>query len=300
MALDTSQFVLPRDVALRVAQKTQDTSAIAQLSNAEPMIFNDSENLVFNGQAEAEVVGEGQAKSAYNQTLTTVPGQRVKLQTTLRLTDEVQYADQDNRLGIEQAVIDDQARALGRALDYVVFHAINPMGGAALSGRTALTSSAVQVNEVSDAQKSLDNLESAVNETWTVNGLALSRHYANALRAYRNTLGQRLYDIPLNLQPGSVDGVPCAVSNTVSGAPIINSGVDAIIGDWNQIRWGIVRNITSQILTAGDPDGQGDLARNNQIAIRTEAMFGYAVIDPTAFAVLKGKTTSGSSSSSSK
>lgn len=287
--LTTAQLTLPKDVELQVANKVKDTSAIAGLSPSNPMIFNDSDNLVFNGAAEAEVVGEAQQKSSYDQPITTVPGQRVKLQTTLRLSSEVQWADEDNQLGIIQAVIADQATALGRALDTVVFHAVNPKGGAALTGRTALTADAVKVNAAADAQKSLDALEAAVNETWTVNGIALSRPYANELRSLRNSLGQRLYDIPLNLQPGTVDGVPSVVSNTVSGPSTVTSNAEAILGDWNQIRWGIVRGITSQILTAGDPDGQGDLARYNQIAIRTEAVFGYAVIDPTAFAILVGK-----------
>ena len=64
----------------------------------------------------------------------------------------------------------------------------------------------------------------------------------------------------------------------------------AVAGDFSLIRWGMVRDITAEVIEYGDPDGTGvDLKQYNQVAYRTEAVLAYSVIDPHAFAVLKAK-----------
>ena len=37
----------------------------------------------------------------------------------------------------------------------------------------------------------------------------------------------------------------------------------------------------------GDPDGNGDLQRNNQVAFRAEVVYGWGIADLEAFAVIK-------------
>ena len=70
------------------------------------------------------------------------------------------------------------------------------------------------------------------------------------------------------------------MSNTVSGRP--ESATDlrtrAIVGDFNSgIRWGVQRDIPVELIEHGDPDGQGDLKRKNQIALRLEIVYGWYV-----------------------
>ena len=102
-------------------------------------------------------------------------------------------------------------------------------------------------------------------------------------------------EIPLNLQVGTLDGIKAATSATVNGAKAKTpTNVLAIMGDFSLIKWGMVRDITSEIIPYGDPDQTGvDLKAHNQIAYRTEAMFSYAVVDSKAFAVLKTSTEEG-------
>ena len=65
--------------------------------------------------------------------------------------------------------------------------------------------------------------------------------------------------------------------------------MEAILGDWGLIKWGMVRDMWSEVIEYGDPDGTGvDLKNVNQVAYRTEAVLAYAVLDPKGFAVLKG------------
>lgn len=293
MALTTKKIILPEDVAVGIVNKASDTSTIAALSPSTPMLFRDQEYMVFNPTAEAEVVEEGAQKGSYEASTSPVTAKRVKLQTTTRVTSELEWADEDNRTQIIEAIVADQAAAFARALDYVIYHAINPKSGEALGdGYTALSGTATQVTSTGDAVEDIDAIVDAIAATYDVNGIALSKTFAASLRKVRvPSTGQRLYpEIPLNLKPGTVEGVTAATSGTVSGALAkAATKVLAFAGDFSVIKWGLVRDMTAQVIPYGDPDGSGDLQRTNQIAYRTEGVYGYAVLDPKALACLKAK-----------
>lgn len=291
MALTTAKITLPTDVAVGIVNKASDTSTIAALSPSTPMLFRNQDYMVFNPTAEAEVVEEGAQKGSYEVFASPVTAKRVKLQTTTRVTSELEWADEDNRTQIIEAIVADQAAAFARALDYVIYHAINPKSGEALGdGYTALSGTATQVTSAGDAVEDMDALVDAIAATYDVNGIALSKIFAASLRKVRvPSTGLRLFpEIPLNLQPGTVDGVKAATSGTVSGALAkVATKVLAFAGDFSVIKWGLVRDMTAQVIPYGDPDGSGDLQRTNQIAYRTEGVYGYAVLDPKAIACLK-------------
>lgn len=292
MALSTSSIVLPRDVLGTVVGKIQDESVIAKLSTPTPSIFADQSHLYFTPSAEAEVVGEGVAKTAYDQTIAPVAGKLVKVQTTTRVSQELKWADDDNKLEIVEKITEDQAKAIGRALDYVGIHAINPKTGSALTGYDHITDTGhVAVTAQATAHESLDALVSALNSDYVINGLALSPAFANSMRTERNSLAQRVFpDVPMNLQVGNVDGVAAATSSTVNGKLATTAtGVLAILGNFDLFRWGMVRDPQVEVIEFGDPDGAGDLKRYNQLAYRTEACFVYAILDPAAFAVLSAE-----------
>ncbi len=291
MTMDTTKIKLPVSVATEITKKAKDTSTIAALSPAEPQLFLDKDYMVFNGSSEAEVVAEGAQKSSYDETLTTVVGKRFKVQTTTRVTSELKWADEDNQLEIIQNIQADQAKALGRVLDYVIYHAFNPKPKTTLDGFTALSTSAVQVTASGDDVENIDALAEAVSDEYDINGIAMSKTWAARLRKLRvPATGMRLYpEIPISLQVGNLDGIPAATSGTVNGRLITqDTKVLAFLGDFSLIKWGMVRDIWSEIIAYGDPDQTGkDLKAYNQIAYRTEAVYSYAILDPKGIAVLK-------------
>lgn len=292
MALTTAKITLPTDVAVGIVNKASDASTIAALSPSTPMLFRDQEYMVFNPTAEAEVVEEGAQKGSYEVSTSPVTAKRVKLQTTTRVTSELEWADEDNRTQIIESIVADQAAAFARALDYVVYHAINPKDGTALSGYTALSGTATQVTSTGDAVEDIDAIVDAIAATYDVNGIALSKTFAAQLRKVRvPSTGLRLYpEIPMNLQTGTIEGIKAATSGTVSGALAKTAtNVLAFAGDFSVIKWGLVCDMTAQVIPYGDPDGSGDLQRTNQIAYRTEGVYGFAVLDPKAIACLKAK-----------
>ena len=292
MAMDTTKIKLPVEVTQAIINKVGNTSTIAALSPSTPQLFLNEDYIVFNGAAEAEVVAEGQQKSSYAQEASSITGKKFKVQCTTRVTEELKWADEDNRLEIISSIQEDQTKAIARALDYVIYHAINPKSGESLSGYTALTESAVAVQDSGDDIANVDALADAVNE-YEINGVALSRTWASRLRKLRvPATGMRFYpEIPINLAAGTLDGIPAATSTTVDGKKATTpTKVLGIMGDYSLIKWGMIRDIWAEVIQYGDPDQTGvDLKANNQIAYRTEAMFSYAVLDPKAFAVLKAK-----------
>lgn len=292
MAMDTTKIKLPAEVTQAIINKVGNTSTIAALSPSTPQLFLNEDYMVFNGAAEAEVVAEGQKKSSYEQTASYITGKKFKVQCTTRVTEELKWADEDNRLEIISSIQEDQTKAIARALDYVIYHAINPKSGTKLDGYDALTANAVAVTDSGDDIANVDALADAVNE-YEINGVALSRTWASRLRKLRvPATGMRFYpEIPINLAAGTLDGIPAATSTTVDGAKATTpTKVLGIMGDYSLIKWGMIRDIWAEVIQYGDPDQTGvDLKAHNQIAYRTEAMFSYAVLDPKAFAVLKAE-----------
>ena len=283
MALDTSKVLLPKEVATVITKRAKDTSTIAALSPSEPQLFLDKEYMVFTGNSEAEVVAEGEQKC-------------FKVQTTTRVSNELQWADEDAKLEIISKIQADQAAAMGRVLDYVIYHAFDPKKKTTLEGFNALAKSAVSVPATDDRVADIDSLAEAVSDEYDINGIALSKTMANELRKIRvPSTGQRFYpEIPINLQVGNLDGIPAATSGTVNGRLVTPAtGILAFLGDFRLIKWGMVRDIWSEIIEYGDPDNTGkDLKGVNQIAYRTEAMYSYAILDPKGIAVLKKSTSS--------
>lgn len=292
MALETSKVILPTSVATYIKDNAKDTSTIAALSPSTPQLFTNAENLIFDGASEAEVVEEGAVKSSYEQPVGSLVGKRFKVQTTTRVTNELQWADEDNQLQIIKAIQDDQVKALGRALDYVVYHAVNPKPGTVMDGYRKLVDDANQITATDDPSADIDALTDVLAMgDYDVDGIAMSKVWAAALRKLRvpNT-GMRLYpEIPVSLKPGTLDGIDAATSGTVDGRKAKEAtNVLAIAGQFSLIKWGIVRDITAEIIPYGDPDQSGvDLKAHNQVAYRTEMVYAYTVMDPKGFAVLK-------------
>lgn len=287
--ITTSKIALPKEVASAVVAKASDESVIQALSTSTPQLFRDVEHVLFTQEPEAEFVGEGVAKSPALTDFDPVPSEIHKAQVTIRMSDEVKWADEDSQLGIVDAITEAGGRALARALDYGGIHGLNPLTGTAVSGMGHITAGATSVTATSDPSADIDALVEAVNEDYDVNGIALSKGYANSLRKLRvpNTMARLYPEIPLNLKAGTIDGIKAATSGTVNGRLARTAtGVMAVLGDFSMFKWGIVRDLGLEVIETGDPDGLGDLKRYNQIAYRLEIAYAWAILCPDAFAVL--------------
>lgn len=274
---------LPRNIADGLVKKTQTGSVLAQLSGAEAQRFGNHDIITLNGSPRAEFVGEGADKGSTTGAFGVVTATPKKAQVTMRFNQEVQWADQDYQLGVLSELASEGATALARALDLGAIHAINPLSGAVISGWTNRVSATTK-SVTAGADPELD-IEAAVGLLMATsdvpNGIAFDPAYAWTVATSRYADGRKKFpEIPLTSTPGSFAGLNAATGNTVSGQPeaAVATDIKAIVGDFQSgFRWGVQRSLPVELITYGDPDGQGDLKRKNQIALRLEIVYGWYV-----------------------
>lgn len=306
-SLATSAFSLPKHLASGIWKKASTGSTIAALSGSEPQQFGETQIMTFTTAPKAQFVNEGGTKSGTDpgfSTKTVVPR---KAQVTMRFNEEVQWADEDYQLGVLATLSEEIGKALSRALDLGLYHAVNPLTGVALSGSPAKildTTNAVEILDgtSANAPKGADiEVETAaglvIADGFVPTGIALDPSYAWTLATARYSDGRKKYpDLGFGTAISTFEGLTASVSSTVSAPEATISGgayattnpnVKAILGDFSQIRWGVQRDIPVEKIVYGDPDGGGDLKAKNQIALRGEVVFGWAIMDLDAFAVIK-------------
>lgn len=304
--LATGSFSLPKHMVSGVWQKAQGASVLARLSQAEPQEFGEQQYMTLTAPPRGEVVGEGAQKSESTATFAPVTAIPRKVQVTQRFNQEVMWADESRQLGVLNTMRDLSGVALGRALDLIAIHGINPLTGAALSGSPAKILDTTNVVELTTASLATPDqaIEAGVGlvlaDSISPDGIALDNGYSFSLATQRHpTTGQKLYpELGFGTNVSSFFGLNGAVSDTVRGGPeavtastgayrTTNPNVKAIVGDFTAFRWGVQVNIPLELIEFGDPDGLGDLKRQNQIAIRSEVVYGIGIMSTDAFAVVK-------------
>lgn len=289
--LATGALSLPNDMLDPFLGKIKYGSSVATLSDRLPMKFGTAQTMTFD-IGEAEYVGEGAAKGASTTTPTTKTVTPKKFHKTLRFNDEVLWWDEDHQTQLINDILAEIAPPLARALDFGVFHEINPTGGAvvaAMNGGLTDTTNLVEYVAADKPYVSLDAADALVlADGYVPRDVALDPVYAAKFSALRGTNSeQKLYpNFSLGTAVSELDGHRASVSNTVGATAVIavDTKVLGFVGDFNAIRWGIQREINLELIEYGDPDGDGDLKRQNQVAVRSEIVYGWGVADLNAFA----------------
>jgi hypothetical protein len=293
--LATSNITLPLNIADGMFSKATTGSAVGALSGQEPQKFGQVTHMTLTGRPRAELVGEGANKSSTNATFGTKVVSPHKFQVTMRFNEEVQWADEDYQLGVLDTLANEGSVALARALDLGVFHGINPLAGTVAAGivandRIVTTTNAVEI--VTATLTTPDTVMEAaaglvIADGYVPNGIAFDPTYAWTIATSRYADGRKKYpELGFGTSVTSFEGIPAFSTSTVSGTPeaSANTNVKAIIGDWSLLRWGVQRQIPVEMIQYGDPDGQGDLKRTNQIALRLEVVYGWGIMDLDGFA----------------
>ena len=289
--LTTGDLELPDQILDPWLGKVKYGSAVAALSNSIPMKFGKGHSMTFD-IGEAEYVGEGANKGPSTFTATSVNTAPFKFHKTVRWTDEVMFADEDHQLGVVRQILALIQPALSRALDFGVFHGINPTGGAegaALAQTLDDTTNSVEYAAADEPFVSLDAADALVlADSYVPSDVALDPAYAAKFGSYRNpTTQQKLYpDFRYATEVSDLENHRASVSRTVGavGVAAAPTNILGFVGDFSAIRWGIQRAIGLEVIRYGDPDGQGDLKRNNQVAFRAEVIYGWGIADLNAFA----------------
>lgn len=296
-----TKVLMPRTIADGMVAKTQTLSTIAQLSAQEPLRFGNTDIIVFNDMPKAEFVEENAEKSSTTGSFSSVTVTPHKAQVTMRFSQEVQWADEDHQLGVLNTLSGAGATALSRALDLGMYHRINPLTGNAITSWENYVGASTKVVQADTADPDAD-FEAAVgllvdvDSPWPVTGAAMDPKFTWALSQLKRkdgsgaTSDKRYPDLGFGLNVSNFMSIPVAMGNTVSGRPeAADTKVRCIVGDFaGGIRWGVPRDLPVELIRYGDPDGQGDLKRKNQIALRLELVYAwYVFVD--RFAIIKAK-----------
>lgn len=295
--LTTGDLNLPDEILDPWLGKVKYGSAVAALSNSIPMKFGSGRSMTFD-IGEAEYVAQGGNKGGSTITPTTVTTDPFKFHKTVRWTEEVQWADEDHQLDVIRQVLELIQPALSRALDFGVFHGINPTGGAEVAAMDQTLDDTTNSIEYALADKPFVSLDAAdalvLADSYVPSDVALDPAYAAKFSAYRNaTTEQKIYpDFRLSTEVSDLENHRASVSRTVGAVGVAAAATNILgfVGDFSAIRWGIQRAIGLEVIKYGDPDGGGDLKRNNQIAFRAEVVYGWGVADLNAFAKVTDAT----------
>ncbi|MFN6543912.1 phage major capsid protein [Mycolicibacterium nivoides] len=294
-ALTTGSLNLPDDILDPWLTKVQAGSCLAALSNSIPMKFGKGHAMTWD-IGEAEYVGEGANKGPSTATPTTMNVKPYKFHKTVRWTNEVKFADEDYQLDVISQILALIQPALSRALDFGGFHGINPTGGDPVVGMANLAAATQQVERVS-TDKPYINLDKAdelvLAAGYVPSDVALAPAFASKFATARGTQSeQKLYpDLKLTTAVSDLEGHRASVSRTVSaqGVAATDTKLLGVVGDLSTFGWGVQREIGLEMIEYGDPDGQGDLKRNNQVAFRSEIIYGWGVADLSAVALIVDK-----------
>lgn len=276
--------------------------ALSRLAPEAPEIkVGTTDHFTFTGTPKAQLVGEGANKTSADDKPTKATTNTYKVQITYRFSNEVMWADEDYQAGLIDGLVGNIATALNRALDLIAIHGINPATGTVASVQYYFTKAANGVGRVAATANEDADIEAMAaalqGQGYSATGIALDPSFAGELARQRDNDGRKLYpELGLGFNVENFQGLQAASSDTVSGRqelPAPTSGqkrVSALMGDFRAFKWGVARNVPLETIEYGDPDGLGDLKQTNEIAIRAEAVLGYAIFDPKAFALRETTT----------
>lgn len=285
----------PTELVNEMFLAVQGHSALAKLSAQKPIPFNGETVFTFSGVGEASIVGEGASKPAGTATIAPKTIRPLKFVYQHRVSNEFIY-NAEGRLPYLQAFAESFSKVIARGFDIAAFHGINPADLADASFKaTNSFDGLVTGNTVTYAAANVDgNIDAAVQmvlaDGRTVNGIALSPTAGTALAALKVNGVPQYPEYRFGQSPDAFYGMASDVNGTVS---VTGAGTGAqtdhvIVGDFqNAFRWGYAKNIPLEVIEYGDPDGQGDLKRTNEVVLRAEAFIGWGILDPDSFAIVK-------------
>lgn len=285
-------FEIPTTQLGRITERIQNQSVLASLSPEKPTVYGNVQAVRMSRKPRAQIVAEGAQKASDEAAWKAVTASPIKFQTTVRMTDEVRWVDQDHRLGIVQDLSDALAESASRAVDLIGIHGINPITGTRAASVTSFLNQTT--NRTTAGAAPTDEVVAAVGSimggSYLPTGIGLDSGYAFNLATEQYADGR-------DRNPGmgfgnglqNFKGLTVATSSTISGRPeAADTNLRAIVGDYTQVRWGFQRRFPVEVIEYGDPDGLGDLKNNNQIAYRVEGVIYVAIFDLDAFAAVDG------------
>lgn len=285
--ITTAGTLFNSELVAEVFKKAKGHSSLAKLCGSIPLTFAGVDNFVFTMDGEASIVGEGGNKPAGEAEYKSVTIKPVKIVYQHRVSDEFVNLAEEKQVPYLENFTDGFSKKIARAIDIMALHGVNPatnVTSSAISGKcfdTLVTKTVPFDSLIPD--DTIDVAISKINDSGTITGIIMAPAFASALGSMK-TASEHVSMYPefrFGANPATFGSLSSDVNSTVSFG---NSTDTAIVGDFaNAFKWGYAENIPMEIIRYGDPDGQGDLKRTNQIVLRAEAYVGWGILDPLSF-----------------
>ena len=292
----TSGTLFKPELVTELFNKVKGHSSLAKLCGGSPMPFAGTDTFVFTMDGEAAIVGEGAQKPAGDAAFTPVTIKPIKFVYQHRVTDEFIRLSEEKQIPYLRAYADGFAKKIARGMDIAAMHGVNPATGSSsvIVGTNSFQGTVTDAGHIITYNSSTpdDNIDAAVGAVQTsdgiVTGIAMAPAMGAAIGAMKMTdSGAAMYpEFRFGGNPAAFGALASDINSTVAfGA---NQKLRAIVGDFaNAFKWGYAENITLEVIQYGDPDGQGDLKRTNEIVLRSEAYIGWGILDANSFALIK-------------
>ena len=294
----TKGELIPEVVVTDMFNAVTGHSALARLSNQRPIPFSGQREFIFSLDKEVDIVAENAKKSPGGGTVTPKSIIPIKMEYSMRTSDEFMFADEEYRLGVTEQFVEGFGKKLARGIDLAAFHGINP--------RTGLASAVVGTNNFTDEITETinyaplmpdENLDSAAalirGLGYDVSGIAMSPVFAAAMAKVKVNGVVQYPEFRFGQNPQAFAGMSNDVNQTVSYG---GRSLRAVVGDFaNCFKWGYSKEIPLQVIEYGNPDNdeeQGDLKGRNQVLLRCEAYVGWGILLPAAFVRIIDATSS--------
>src|SRR5690606_30450043 len=137
MPLTTGDFTVPTTELGRIADRVRQDSVLATLSPERPTLFGNVSAVRMSRKPRAQIVAEGAQKTSDTPEWASVVANPIKFQTTVRMTEEVRWLDQDHRLQIVDELVGALGESMARAVDLIGIHGINPITGTSAASVTS-------------------------------------------------------------------------------------------------------------------------------------------------------------------
>ena len=278
--------IFPHELVRDIFIGAKGKSSIAKLSGQTPIAFSGTDVMTFSLSGEVNLVAEGDAKGAHTNGADTIKIVPVKIEYGARVNDEFLRCSEEKQLDYLTAFSEGFAGKIGRGLDIMAMHGPNPATGSlanTLIGDNSFDTNSDVTSVTYDASNPEGNISSIVSSIgdYDFNGLAMDKTFASDLASLKVNGVPQYPELGWGATPDTIKGVPVDVNTTVSAVV----GEHAYGGDFqNAFKWGYADVINFDVIEYGDPDGNGDLKRYNQVYFRAEAWIGWAILDGAAFA----------------
>lgn len=278
----STNSMFPATVVKEIFSLVNGHSTIIKLAKQMPVAFSGNDIFTFNLDGEVSIVGEGQQKPAGSANIAPVRVKPLKIIYQHRLSDEFLHASEEKALEMLKAFKDGFAKKIGSGIDIMAFHGLNPadLQPSATIGENHLDTVAAATYTEGKPEEALNDAVALVGD-FDVTGYALSKAMGTALGNYKENGVSQYPEFKLGGNPGALGKTAADVNSTVSKG---NDKAMGYVGDFaNAFRWGYADQVPMEVIQYGDPDGQGDLKRTNEIVLRAEAYVGWGILSKDAF-----------------